>query len=104
MTEKPWGGSDPKGYHLHHRETCPHNCVNPAHMTPKTPEEHNKLHPNNFEASWEKMRARTHCTKGHELTSENMRIKHGARVCRTCQREDSRTSQRAYRARLKEKV
>lgn len=98
-------GPIPKGYHLHHRETCPHNCVNPAHMTPMTPGEHSRLHPDNARSNWERMRSRTHCKRGHEFTPENTRIRRGTtRVCRICQREDQRVSQPAYRARNKEKV
>jgi hypothetical protein len=43
----------------------------------------------------ERMRARTHCSAGHEFTPENTRLKHHndgratpfTRVCRICQRE-----------------
>jgi hypothetical protein len=33
-------GPVPKGMHLDHDEGCPKNCVNPQHLTPRTPSSH----------------------------------------------------------------
>jgi ROS/MUCR transcriptional regulator protein len=45
-----------------------------------------------LEHAWESRRTRTHCKHGHPFDSGNTRIdpKTGARICRTCVKEESR--------------
>ncbi len=95
-------GPIPNGHHLHHRESCSHTCVNPAHLTPLTKGEHSRRHPDNARSNWERMRSRTHCSKGHEYTPENTRYRGSTRLCRTCTRANNLIYKRAARARKKE--
>lgn len=79
-------GPIPKGYHLHH--VCEvKDCVNPTHLHPITPADHNRL----------RAVSRTHCVHGHAYDEANTRHRDGRRTCRKC---DVRR-QRAYQARLK---
>lgn len=64
--------------HLHHRPTCPKNCVNPEHLTPTL--EIN--HPDNITTIH---RNKTHCPKGHPYDESNTYVSHnGSRHCRKC--------------------
>jgi hypothetical protein len=71
------------GTEIHHK--CENKmCVNPDHLEQKTIHDHRVLH-------GEKKR-RTVCSKGHELTGDNVRILHKRggyieEICKTCERE-----------------
>ena len=67
-----------------------HACVNPWHLEPVT-------HPENVQrgisgvVNGARMRARTHCKRGHPYTPDNTRIdSRGARVCLICKRDWTR--------------
>jgi hypothetical protein len=64
-------GPIPVGHELHHRETCPKNCVNPS-----------------LAARIEQARSQTHCKQGHRLSGGNLYVdpSKGARHCRACRR------------------
>lgn len=71
-------GQIPKGMQLDH--LCRNRpCVNPAHLEPVTQKE-------NIKRSVE---ARTHCSRGHEYTTDNTyrRPDGRSRMCQTCRRE-----------------
>lgn len=78
-------GPIPAGHHVHH--VCQNKpCVNPTHLQPITPADHNRL------------RVRTHCLHGHEFDSVNTyRTPAGSRACRKC----TARRQREYQARKK---
>lgn len=38
-----WFDSIPEGHELDHRPECPKNCVNPAHLTPRTKSQHTTI-------------------------------------------------------------
>lgn len=38
-----WFGPIPEKHDLDHRSECPKNCVNPAHLTPRTKSEHSTI-------------------------------------------------------------
>lgn len=82
-------GPMPVGLQLDHLCQNP-LCVNPDHLEPVTPREntHRSHGPTGVNAR------RTHCSKGHALTDENVRLRrtpHGwARQCRTCDKEYAR--------------
>ena len=75
-------GPIPQGMELHHGcENEP--CCNPAHLEPCT-----TLYNTNQKAGVNK----SHCLRGHELTSENTRVQtdgrgHIRRSCKTCTRD-----------------
>lgn len=78
-------GPIPDGYEVDH--ICSNRaCVNPAHLEPVT-------HTHNI---WRKTGcSETHCSKGHELTGDNLRLyvrPNGGvwRRCRECRRQWSR--------------
>jgi len=78
-------GPIPEGKDLHH--LC-HNppCVNPDHLQPVTPKEHNLLSENVTKLNTEK----THCPRGHPLAGDNLvlfQLRRGYRECLTCKRE-----------------
>ncbi len=66
------------------------SCCNPKHMEPVTIGE-NVMRGDTLTARYSK---RTHCSKGHELTSENLRRRSGqkgrGRECLTCHNERNR--------------
>jgi hypothetical protein len=72
-------GSIPTGMHLDH--ICRvRMCVNPDHLRVVTNRE-NALAGESFSA----INARkTHCSRGHEFTPENTRVRRGWRECRQC--------------------
>ena len=70
LVYKLFCGSIPLGRHLHHK--C-HNrsCCNPRHLEPVTPFENIERSP---KGPTFVNRHRTHCSRGHEFTSENTYI------------------------------
>jgi hypothetical protein len=67
--------------------TCMHRlCVNPEHLELLTADE-NARRQRYAKRGW------THCSRGHEFTPDNTKIRGGRRACRTC--DDGRT--KAYR-------
>lgn len=105
------GREIPDGYHVDHlcRVT---RCVNPDHLEPVTPGENARR----GETFARRNLAKTHCPKGHPLSSDNLdsyALKSGRRACKICMRERCRTwhhknrdtrlaSMKAYKARMKE--
>jgi hypothetical protein len=94
-------GPIPDGLILDHLCRVP-ACVNPNHLEPVTHLENTlrglngNAETNAAAAIW---RAKTHCPKGHEYTSENTSInRRGSRECITCRRARSRETQRVKRA------
>lgn len=86
-------GPIPEGLFLDHlcRVT---NCINPSHLEPVTPKENN-MRGNSVAA----INARkTHCKRGHELSTENVRIDNGTRQCKPC----NNIRARGYRLKKKE--
>src|SRR5438445_5019677 len=67
------------GKELHHR--CENKrCINPWHGEPLTHREHSLRHRG----------SKTHCTQGHEFTSENTgRNNRGHRYCKICNRKNA---------------
>lgn len=65
-------------------DECPHRrCVNPAHLEPVTRQENNRRS-TSFSAL---NMAKTHCSMGHEYTTENTYYPpSGRRACRQCRR------------------
>lgn len=57
---------------LHHRETCPKRCVNPAHLTPMSSAAHSTHHS-----------TRDTCSKGHPFDTSDAR----QRICSICRRD-----------------
>jgi hypothetical protein len=93
-----WVGPIPAGQHLDHyrfpQDGCiGAACVNPEHLRPTTARE-NALRSDAVSA-WNA--AKTHCSYGHPLAGDNLRIKrnNGQRCCQIC----SRRSWREWRAR-----
>jgi len=77
-------GPIPDGCQLHHECENP-LCVNPFHLTPKSPRDHVIEH----ERTLAGIRFRqTHCVHGHAFDAANTYIdKKGQRHCRRCNRE-----------------
>ena len=84
-------GPIPCGLELHHRETCPKNCVNPEHLTLTTRKDHPGSAP-------DVQRKKTHCPFGHEYTAENTHKYNGSRFCRRCHK----IANRVHRSELRE--
>lgn len=88
-------GDIPEGFHILHKCDTP-SCVNPKHLVAGTNQE-------NVDDKMRKGRhwtfSKTHCSKGHELTPENTRIrKHdNSRSCRICERSRCRTYYGKYK-------
>ncbi|MBQ1112291.1 HNH endonuclease signature motif containing protein [Streptomyces sp. C3-3] len=61
-------------------------CVRPVHLEPVTPRE-NVLRGRDWAA---RNAMPTHCSNGHELTPENIRMYRGSRRCRECRRRIDR--------------
>ena len=77
-----WNKQIPQGLQIDH--LCRNRkCVNPTHLETVTLGENVRRSPS-FN------RQKTHCPYGHEYTSENTRIHHGTRECRTCENKRSR--------------
>lgn len=81
-------GPIPKGLELDHLCRVRH-CVNPSHLEPVTHQENVRRAGPPWNAG------ATHCKNGHELTTENTRMRGSCRICRACAAE----CQRRYRAR-----
>ena len=76
-------------------------CVNPAHLEPVTPRE-NTLRGVGVTA---KNAAKTHCSKGHPLSDENLLVlASGRRVCRACARSNGKRYKERNRAALSAKA
>lgn len=77
----------PARFEVHHRPTCPKDCVNPMHVQPIPKETHTWLHSNE---------AKTHCSAGHELTVENRirRTDAGTFRCKQCEQARWREAKR----------
>lgn len=61
-------------------------CVNPSHLEPVT-DRVNRMRGMSPPAISAR---RNHCARGHEYTLESTRINDGARVCRVCDREQTK--------------
>jgi hypothetical protein len=76
-------GPIPEGLTLDH--LCyVRDCVNPAHLEPKS-------HAENVRLGRHVNTAKTHCKHGHEFTPENTYMNSGHRVCRACRRAYEKT-------------
>lgn len=80
-----WVGPVAKGLHLDH--LCRNRwCVNPQHLEPVAPRENWARGDGPLLAA--RLRAATHCSKGHEFTEANTYVsREGRRTCRACRRE-----------------
>lgn len=67
-------------------------CVRPDHLDPITRAEHQRR----------TYMRRTHCNRGHALTSENVRMRGTVRVCRECERITARARKARLRGELPE--
>lgn len=83
-------------------DSCPHRrCVNPAHLEPvEHAENGRRVAPEvkaiRGSARAAQQRAKTHCPRGHEYTTENTYVsRSGSRNCRACRRDRSRVGDRA---------
>lgn len=82
-------GPIPEGLHIDHLCRRP-PCVNPDHLEPVTPSV-NTARGYSGPIRAAAQLARNACIRGHEYTPENTSINvRGARVCKTCRREDAR--------------
>jgi len=74
------GNPIPAGLEIDHLCGNP-SCVNPEHLEPVTHTE-NLMRGNSFSAVNAR---RTHCTRGHEFSADNIRWRNGStRECRAC--------------------
>jgi hypothetical protein len=88
-------GLIPDGMELHHR--CRNRtCVRLDHLMPVTRREHCAIEPRDLMS--DRNRVRTQCSRGHELSKENLKIRaSGARVCRICLRSRDRKNKKRKR-------
>lgn len=96
-------GPIPNGLTVEHRchtedlscpggETCMHRlCCNLDHLELLTAEE-NSRRGRNWKRAW------THCSRGHEFTPENTRIRSRRRACRTCDNARNRLWDEQHRS------
>lgn len=78
-------GPIPDGLELDHLCRVP-RCVNPHHLEPVTHAE-NVRRGMAGSVNGARLRAKTHCKRGHQFTSENTYVyPNGERECRTCAR------------------
>jgi HNH endonuclease len=84
-------GEIPRGLELDHlcRNTA---CVNPDHLEAVTHVENMRRGAVNGGALW---KPKTHCSKRHPMTPENIGFYLGTRYCRQCSRDSSTASHRA---------
>lgn len=79
----------PEGFVLHHRPTCPKDCVNPTHVQAIPKETHTWLHSNEN---------KTECNAGHAMTEENRLLRSdGTSRCKPCEQERWRQTKREKR-------
>lgn len=88
--------------HLHACHSCDNpSCCNPGHVFPGS-----RFDNMRDAASKGRMHGQrnTHCSRGHELTPDNIYTPKGThqRQCRTCKRDSTNSASRKRRARLKE--
>lgn len=89
-------GKVPDGYELHH--LCGIKaCVKPDHLELVTRKQHAQHTHDRAYGGWQ--RIKTHCSKGHPFTGDNLKIRHDKdgthRRCRECINQ----AQREYQAR-----
>lgn len=82
-------GPIPEGLQLDHLCRV-HACVNPAHLEPVTQKENGLRGISIFAENARK----THCSKGHPYSGENLVKRQKGRQCRTCNREYDRLKAR----------
>lgn len=75
-------GPTPSGLVLDHKKCNNRGCVNPRHMEPTTHKK-NILRGNSLSA---KRKKQTHCSRGHELSGDNLYLYGEGRHCKTCRR------------------
>lgn len=87
-------GPIPAGVDLHHR--CGRrSCISADHVEPVTHDDHARLHSSHLAAFNEERRAATVCSRGHDLSGENVYIApDGRRRCRSCRRDARRRHDR----------
>lgn len=71
-------GPIPEGMVIDHLCRTP-LCVNPAHLEPVTHQENVRRG-----IVGENNRSKTHCSRGHEYSGENLYLYRGGRYCRAC--------------------
>jgi len=95
-------GPIPEGLQLDHvraRGCRNRNCVNPAHVEPVT-QVVNIRRGDSGRVNAARMRAKTHCPKGHSYSGENLYVGPGGiRRCRECKRSSNRKHRKMKEAR-----
>lgn len=84
-------GKIPRGMYVCHRCDNP-PCFEPSHLFAGTPSD-NQRDSVAKKRHWESRK--THCSNGHEYSTENTRIREGKRKCRQCDRDRQRAARDA---------